>query len=66
MPNHDSTAESDAPTCAHVHAKSWRKFGGTMLSRCLDCGADSRDDRTVNQTGSPAAGSDHSDQAGER
>lgn len=35
------------PACPHAHVESWRKFGGTLLWRCLDCGADSRDDTTV-------------------
>lgn len=48
----EHAAERDAQTCAHVHVEAWRKFGGTMLWRCLDCGADCRDDPTVIPLGS--------------
>lgn len=46
--------ESDAPACTHVHVESWRKFGGTLLWKCLDCGADSRDDVSVIPPGESA------------
>jgi hypothetical protein len=41
------SAENDAPRCDHARIESWQKFGGTRLWRCLDCGADSRDDLSV-------------------
>jgi hypothetical protein len=41
------TSPATAQKCNHAHVESWRKFDGTLLWRCLDCGADSRDDTTV-------------------